>query len=98
MPGDRKALACVVALALILLLAITGDILMRTLKRAIAALCLFSLSACASNSGLGEKALGNLEFCRRSYTAILGGIGTNGGSINIECPPRPFPAPEAPAQ
>lgn len=59
----------------------------------IAVVCLaVSLSGCASNSQVAEKALGNLEYCDRTYTALIGGIGTNGGSINIKCNARPYPA------
>jgi hypothetical protein len=54
-----------------------------------------SLSACTTLSGKGNndlalKVLGNLEHCKRTYTATVG-MGAN-GSLNIECPPRPFDA------
>jgi len=56
------------------------------------------LGACTSTGAqLGEKALGNLEYCERSYTAVLAGLGANGGSINVRCPARPFPATPTPA-
>ncbi|WP_133254298.1 hypothetical protein [Phenylobacterium deserti] len=53
------------------------------------------VSGCASSSQLGERALGNLEFCERSYTAMIGGFGNNSGSLNIRCPAKPF-APAVP--
>ena len=42
----------------------------------------------------GLKVLGNLEHCKRTYTAAVG-MGAN-GSLNIECPAKPFP--EAPVE
>jgi hypothetical protein len=66
---------------------------MKHLHLAGLALAGLALAGCSSTGGaqLGEKALGNLEYCERSYTAVLGGLGSNGGSINIRCPARPFP-------
>lgn len=59
---------------------------------ALAGLCL-ALSGCSTfsggNSAIAEKALSNLEHCKRSYTAAIG-MGA-GGSLVIECPPRPYP-------
>lgn len=67
---------------------------MRTL--ALAALCV-ALTGCGTlgggNSAIAEKALSNLEHCKRSYTAAIG-MGA-GGSLSIECPPRPYPAEPA---
>ena len=67
---------------------------MRTL--ALAGLCL-ALSACSTfsggNSAIAEKALGNLEHCSRKYVAAVG-MGA-GGSLSIDCPPRPYPAEPA---
>ena len=59
---------------------------------ALAGLCL-ALSGCSTlgggNNDLALKVLGNLEHCRRTYTAAVG-MGAN-GSLNIECPAKPFP-------
>lgn len=51
------------------------------------------LSGCASSPDLAKVALGNLEHCERTYVAVLGGLGTNGGSLNIRCPAKPYPEP-----
>ena len=60
---------------------------------ALAALCV-ALTGCSAlrggNNDLALKVLGNLEFCKRTYTAAVG-MGAN-GSLNIECPAKPFEA------
>lgn len=60
-------------------------------RYALIALAALSLTACASNSGVADQALQNLQHCKRTYIAAVGGIGVPGGSLFIECPPRPFP-------
>lgn len=57
---------------------------------------LASCSSLGNSGGVGEKALGNLEFCERTYTANLGGIMPPVGSLHINCPARPIPLPPAP--
>lgn len=67
---------------------------MRTILGALAAL---SLSACASlpggdaSSQLPGQVLENLQHCKRTYQASVGGFGVPGGSLYIECPAQPYP-------
>lgn len=62
---------------------------------AAAGLCA-ALGGCAGSGGqFSAQALGNLQYCERSYTAIIGALGANGGSLNVRCPARPFPAEAA---
>lgn len=63
--------------------------MVRVFSAVLAALC---LTACASNSEVATKALGNLAFCKRTYQAAVGGLSPS-GSLYIECAPQPFPAP-----
>jgi len=65
---------------------------MKTLTLAGLALACAGLSACASNGAVAEKALNNLEYCERTYTAAIGALGSPGGALAIRCPARPFPA------
>lgn len=46
-----------------------------------------------SGSAVAEKALSNLEHCKRTYQAAIGAMGAPGGSLYIECPAKPFDAP-----
>lgn len=79
-------------MALLIVLNIAGALLMRHIP-VIAALgaCALLTAGCASSGQLGEKALGNLEHCERTYQANVGALGLPGGSLFIRCPPKPFP-------
>lgn len=55
-----------------------------------------SLGACSTLPGgdpasqLPSQVLDNLEHCKRTYQASVGGLGIPGGSLYIECAPKPF--------
>lgn len=58
-------------------------------------LAALSTGACASLPGATDTAaapavLGNLQHCKRTYQASIGGLGVPGGSLYIECPAKPF--------
>lgn len=53
-------------------------------------LALFLAGCSTLKSGdLATQALGNLEHCKRTYQATVGAFGIPGGSLFIECPPKP---------
>lgn len=55
-----------------------------------------TLGACSTMPG-GDPAaqlpqhLDNLQYCKRTYTASIGGLGVPGGSLHIDCDPAPRP-------
>lgn len=60
----------------------------------------FCLAACASLPGndpsraLPAQVLENLQHCKRTYQASVGGLGVPGGSLFIDCPAQPYEAPQ----
>ena len=50
-----------------------------------------TLAGCQSgvSAELASQALGNLEHCKRTYQASIGGLGVPGGSLFIECDAKP---------
>lgn len=68
---------------------------MNTIRNAVAlAAVALVLAGCSSlggaaPDGAAAKVLGNLEHCKRTYQASIGGLGVPGGSLYIECPARP---------
>jgi hypothetical protein len=58
--------------------------------RTLVILAALALSGCATgNAELAKQALGNLEHCKRTYQASVGAFGVPGGSLFIECQPKP---------
>lgn len=68
----------------------------RVLLAAATALALSACSTIPGGDGATSQVLSNLEHCRRSYTAVVGALGVPGGSLNIECPGKPYEAAPAP--
>lgn len=66
------------------------------MKLLLAAAAALSLSACAGfpgsdpSSQLPAQVLDNLQHCKRTYQASVGGLGVPGGSLYIECAPQPY--------
>jgi len=93
---DVRFLAMVagVAAALFLLCATLelGSLAMRKIKLAALAFTALGLAACGTlgDGAVTDKALGNLEHCKRTYQASIGALGAPSGSLYIECPAKPF--------
>lgn len=50
-----------------------------------------ALSGCANSGALGEKALGNLQYCDRHYIGNAGAMTAN-LAVDIQCHAKPFDA------
>lgn len=48
-----------------------------------------ALSGCANSGALGEKALGNLQYCDRHYIGNAGAMTAN-LAVDIQCHAKPF--------
>lgn len=63
------------------------------------ALAGLAVTGCASlpgadpTSNLPAEILDNLQYCKRTYQASIGGLGVPGGSLYIECAPLTQPVP-----